>query len=190
MAKDDGLFTIDDFQIIAFYRELQRYGKSNAFRKECAKFLEACGLDLLRIVGDEIIRREVVDTRLLLASFTKGNKNNVWEASHDGLTLTVGTNVEYASYVNDGHWTNPKGVYVRWVPGYWQGNIGPGGMNSRFVYDPGAKTGMLLKQHWVEGKHYWEAAIRIFDSIFPKILMRKMQEWMATFAQQAKKGAT
>jgi len=175
--KNDSFLSIDDSQIKKFAKELQKYANSSAFRKEIALFLEAAGMEFLRIISDEIIRRQVVDTRLLLNSFTQGDKDNTWEASHGGLTLTVGTNVEYASYVNDGHWTNPKGVYIRFVPGVWEGD--------RFIYTPGAKTGMVLKQHWVEGAHYWEAAIRIFEAMFPKILVRKLQEWMEKFAKQS-----
>ena len=112
----------------------------------------------------------MLDSRLLLASFEKGNDANVWELTDGGLTLEVGTNLSYAGYVNDGHWTNTKGVARRWVPGYWEGD--------RFIYDPGAETGMLLKQHWVEGKHYFESALRIFEKIFQASAEAKLQEWI------------
>ena len=87
--------------------------------------------------------------------------------------LEVGTSVEYAGYVNDGHWTNTKGVERRFVPGYWEGD--------RFIYDPAAKGGMMLKQHWVEGKHYWESALRILDRIYPELLEAKLQEWLDSY---------
>ena len=86
------------------------------FRKELELFLEGLGVEFLRIVEDEIIRREVLDTRLLLASFHKGDDNNVWDITDGGLTLEVGSTLKYAGYVNDGHWTNPKGVARRLVP--------------------------------------------------------------------------
>ena len=97
----------------------------------------------------------------------------VWELSDGDLTLEVGTNVEYAGYVNDGHWTNPKGVQRRWVPGYWEGD--------RFIYDPSAKTGMLLKQHWVEGAHYFESALRIYEKMFQTEAENKLQEWLERY---------
>ena len=143
------------------------------FRKDLELFIQALGTEFLRIVEDEIIRRNVMDTRLLLGSFHEGGDGNVWEVSDGGLTLEVGTNVQYASFVNDGHWTCPKGVEKRFVPGYWSG--------SRFTYDPGAKGGMVLKQKWVEGKHYWESAIRIFNKIFPELLEAKMQQWLDNY---------
>jgi hypothetical protein len=34
-----------------------------------------------------------------------------------------------------------------------------------------------LKQKWVEGAHYWEAAIRIFERIFKTSVEKKMAEW-------------
>ena len=140
------------------------------FKNELTLFMQGLGAEFLRIVEDEIIRRKVMDSRLLLASFHQGDVNNVWEISDSGLTLEVGTNVKYAKWRNDGHWTNPKGVERRWVPGRWDGH--------RFIYDPNADTGMALKQQWVEGAHYWEGAIRIFEKIFPKLLEAKLQDWL------------
>ena len=160
-------FDLSEFQ--AFFDKLKQ-AASGDFKKEIALFLEGMGTEFLRIVEDEIIRREVMDTRLLLSSFQQGGGDNVWELDESGLTLEVGTNVSYASYVNDGHWTNPKGVDVRFVPGVWQGD--------RFIYQPGAKTGMILRQHWVEGAHYWESAIRIIEKMFPELMESKLQDWI------------
>ena len=143
------------------------------FRKELELFLEGLGVEFLRIVEDEIIRREVLDTRLLLASFHKGDDNNVWDITDGGLTLEVGSTLKYAGYVNDGHWTNPKGVARRFVPGYWEGD--------RFIYDPSADGGMVLTQKWVEGKHYWDSALRILEKIYPELLDAKLQEWLDNY---------
>lgn len=160
-----------------FRQFFQKMGKADEdFRKEMSTFLDGVGNEFLRIVQDEIIRRQVLDTRLLLASFEKGQDGNVWELTDGGLTLEVGSSVNYASYVNDGHWTNPKGVDMRFVPGHWEGD--------RFIYNPGevdekgCAVGMVLKQHWVEGKHYFDSALRIMDKMFPHLLEAKMQEWI------------
>lgn len=163
---------IDMSDFKKFFGSVERAAKGD-FRKEFENFLEAVGNEFLRVLQDEIIRRNVLDTRLLLASFEKGSTGNVWSIKEGGLTLEVGTNVSYASYVNDGHWTNTKGVARRWVPGYWSGD--------RFIYDPSAKTGMLLKQKWVEGAHYWESALRIIERIYPEALERKLQEWLDSY---------
>lgn len=163
-------FDMSEFR--AFFDRMEKAAKGD-FRKEFELFLEGIGNEFLRILQDEIGRRKVVDSRQLLASFERGGNGNVWELTDGGLTLEVGTNIDYASYVNDGHLTNTKGVERRWVPGYWQGD--------RFIYDPSAETGMLLKQHWVEGKHYWESALRILNEIYPDILEAKLQEWLDSY---------
>ena len=160
---------IDMSEFKEFFGSLERAARGD-FRKEFELFLEGLGNEFLRILQDEIVRRKVMDSRQLLASFEKGGDGNVWSIEEGGLVLEVGTSVESAGYVNDGHWTNTKGVERRFVPGYWQGD--------RFIYDPAAKGGMMLKQHWVEGKHYWESALRILDRIYPELLEAKLQDWI------------
>jgi hypothetical protein len=156
----------------SFIGNLNRAAKGD-FRKELELFLEGLGNEFLRILQDEIIRRQVLDTRQLLASFERSTEGNVWRLSDGGLTLEVGTSLKYAAYVNDGHWTNGKGVAVRWVPGYWEGD--------RFIYDPSSDTGMALKQQWVQGSHYWESALRILDKMYPAFLEKKLQEWLDSY---------
>ena len=166
----DVVFDLKNYS--AFFSRLRKAARGD-FKQEMTKFLEGMGAEFLRVLEDEIIRRKVIDSRLLLASFHKDGEGNVWETGDGGLTLEVGTNIEYAAYVNDGHWTNPKGVEVRFVPGRWEGD--------RFVYEPGAKTGMVLKQHWVEGSHYWESALRIIEKIFPELIEKRLQAWLDTY---------
>ena len=161
------VFDMGDFA--SFVTRLKNAAQGD-FKKEFATFIEGLGAEFLRLVEEEIIRRKVMDTRLLLASFHQGGADNVWEITEGGLTLEVGTNTKYAAFVNDGHWTNPKGVARRWVPGRWDG--------SRFIYDPNSETGMALNQQWVEGAHYWEGALKIFEKMFPKILEAKLQGWL------------
>lgn len=142
---------------------------SGDFKKEFDSFLEALGIEFLRVVQDTIIATNTMDTRLLLTSFSKGNENNVWEAG-DGF-LTVGTNVKYAEWVNDGHNQN-----ARFVPGYWSGE--------RFIYSPGAKTGMMLTTRWVEGKHYWDIALKTMDKLIPKFAEKKLEEWLDNYFRE------
>lgn len=178
------VFDLDDFS--AFFKRLHKAAGGD-FKKAIELFLEGIGFDFLSALEDEIIRRKVMDTRLLLASFHKAGNGNVWEMNEGGLSLEVGTNLEYAAFVNDGHWTVGKdganaikdkdgniklfnGVMARFIPGEWQGD--------RFIYQPGAKTGMVLKQKWVEGAHYWESALRIIERIYPELLDAKLQSWL------------
>lgn len=155
-----------------FILKLDKAAKGE-FKKELNLFLEGLGDEFLRIIQDEIISRKTVDTRLLLASFMKGKSNNVYALKENDLSLEIGTNVEYAAYVNDGHWLNPQGVETRWVPGVWKGDI--------FEYTPGAKTGMLLKQKFIPGSHYWDAALKIIEKMIPHLLEAKMQQWLNNY---------
>lgn len=136
------------------------------FKKELAAFLEALGDEFLRLVQDEITRRQVIDTRNLLSSFTKGSDGNIWRAEEGGLVLEVGTNVKYAKYVEYGHKQRPG----RFVPGHWEGD--------RFIYIKGAKEGMVLKASWVDGKHYFDGALHLMEKIYPEMLEAKLKEWL------------
>jgi len=163
---------IDTSELDIFVKKLNAAGRGG-FKRELQVFLEGLAEDFLRLVQDEIIQKRIVDTRLLLHSFHKGDSNNVYQWADGGMTVEVGTDLEYASYVNDGHWTNQKGVRTRWVPGYWDGET--------FIYDPAAKTGMLLKQKWVEGTHYLDSALRLMEQMIPHTLEEKLQEWLDSY---------
>lgn len=101
-------------------RELKRFAAKlekaadGDLKKQFAVWLEAVGMVFLGVVQDEVIRLEVVDTRRLLNSFSRGNSDCVFKIRGDALILNVGTNVIYASYVNDGH----KLINGLWWEGY------------------------------------------------------------------------
>lgn len=159
------VFDFDMGEMKSFFEKLGQVAQGE-LKEEMTLWLEAVGEDFLRVVQDEIVRRNVIDTRLLLASFERGAGGNVWEISDGGLTLEVGTNVEYAEWVESGHSQQPG----RFIPGSWSGD--------RFVYDPSAKGGMVLKMSWVNGKHYFESALRIYEKIFQTSAEIKLQEWL------------
>lgn len=163
---------IDMKEFTDFFGSLERAAKGD-FRKEFETFLEGLGDEFLRIAQDEFIsRNKNTGYGQLLASLTKDDKYNIWRYTDDGLTLEIGSSVEYAGYVNDGHRTSAEGK-TRFVPGYWQGN--------RFIYDPESKEGMVLKYHWVNGLHFWEAAIHAMEKICPELLEVKLQEWLDNY---------
>ncbi len=166
---DDEIITFDVSELNNFIKKLCDEGQ-DSLQKEVETWFDALGIEFLRIIQDEIIRKEVVDTRLLLNSFQKGSEGNEWTMNVDGheLTLEVGTNIKYAKSVNDGHKQKR-----RFVPGEWK--------NDKFVYIPNAKTGMMLTEKFVEGKHYFESACQIFEKIFDKSLERKLEEWVAKY---------
>lgn len=165
--------SIDATELRRFVERLNQAGRGKEFEKELSRLLDAIAVEFLSYVQDFIIQAGSVDTRLLLNSFQKSGEGSVFIAQEGGLQIEVGTNVEYASFVNDGHWLNPRGVDMRWVPGEWQGE--------RFIYQPGAKTGMLLKQKWIEGSHYFDDAIRLMERMAPQFMERKMQQWLEQY---------
>lgn len=163
---------LDTAEIREFFEKCAAAGTSD-FKAEMVLYLEGLGNEFLRIVEEEIIARKVMRTRNLLKSFHKGGNDNVFEMNEGNLTLEVGTNVTYATYVNDGHWTCAKGEEKRFVPGYWK--------DDEFIYDPNASEGMVLKQKWVEGKHYWEASLKIMEKVLPNYLDEKLQQWLDNY---------
>lgn len=149
-----------------FMKQVEK-AADGGLKREFGLWLEGLGMDFLGLIQDEIIRTETVDTRRLLNSFNRGDSEGIWSINEGGLTLEIGTRLTYASHANDGHFQRK-----RFVPGYWRGN--------RFVYEPGASTGMMLKEKWVEGSHYWDNALAIFERIFQRSLERRMQQWLDT----------
>ena len=70
------------------------------------------------MVQSSIKRAGNVDYGKLLASFEKGGADNVWNIDLGALILEVGSTLDYAKYVNDGHKQQPG----RFIPGYWEGS--------------------------------------------------------------------
>ncbi|MGX5574118.1 HK97 gp10 family phage protein [Bacillus toyonensis] len=138
---------------------------ANGLDQNVALWLEASGFQFLEEVQNQIISLAVVDTRLLLNSFTKGDGENVWRSSDGGLTLDVGTSVSYAKVVNDGHQQ-----VRRFVPGRWEGH--------NFEYDPHAPTGMMLTAKFIEGRPYWDNAIAIYERMFQTAFDRQFRQWV------------
>lgn len=155
-----------------FLAKVER-SSGDALKRKVINWLDASGMQLLEEVQNQIITLQVVDTRLLLNSFHKGDSDNIWRISKGGLTLDVGTKVKYARWVNDGHFTvNPNtGRDRRWVPGRWIGD--------RFEYDPSEReSGMLLAIQWIDGRPYWDNALAIFEKMFEKSFEKKFKEWV------------
>lgn len=166
-----------------FFSSMENAAKGD-FRRELETFLEGLGDEFLRMVQDEFIgRNKNTGYGLLLSSFSRDDQNNVWRYTDDGLTLEIGSSVSYAGYVNDGHrtfdpsktkhFTLKNGEAARFVPGHWQGR--------RFIYDPAAEGGMVLKYKWVEGLHFWEAAMHSMEALCPALLEAKLQQWLDNY---------
>lgn len=168
-VSKNGAFTIKIEGMDKFMRKISR--ASPELRQDVSLWLEGAGFQFLEEVQRTIQTLQIVDTRRLLNSFDKGTDGNIWSKSFNGLELTVGTNVDYARYVNDGHWTdNPSGGRAsRFVPGHWRGD--------RFIYDPRADTGMVVKLQYIPPRQYFEKSIATFEPMFKRSFENKLIEW-------------
>lgn len=142
--------------------------ESMNFENEIKSWLRSWCEEFLDNVVEEIKKRDVIDSGILRDSFIKGDKLNVWIERDSGLTIEVGSEVEYAAAVNYGHKTCPEGVAERWVPGYWLGK--------RFVYDRFSKTGMLLRQQWIDARPFFTSVERYASEDFTEYMSNKLNE--------------
>lgn len=124
------------------------------------------GEELLNHVIDEISNQDLIDTGTLWNSFSHGDPNNVWEfdADRNTLTLEVGSNLTYAEHLNDGY-TITKPYFV---PGYWNG-VG------KFIYDPDAEGGFMVRPRSFIGRKYFDIALRDFQGGMQALLQKLLQ---------------
>ena len=114
--------------------------------KDMPKALLESGLDK---TAQELIRN------LMINSPVDNGLLKQWAVTDsDDTSRTVQSPAEYAGYVNYGHPQEPG----RFIPGVWDGD--------KFEYIPGHKTGMVLKESFVEGQHFVEDSI---DATLPRI---------------------
>ena len=168
-----------------FFRQLEHAARGE-FREDFTIWLEAIGFDFLNVVQKEIDTRNIKDSRLLLDSFTKNDRGNIWKMLENGLTLEVGTNVLYATWVEEGHTQKPG----RFVPGHWEGGtfkeekiengevIPAHWEGGKFIYDPSAEGGMVLKAEKTKGKHYFKNSFEKYKTTFETSAERKLQQWL------------
>lgn len=84
---------IDTSDLKGFVGKLDKAAQGE-FKKELVNFMEGLGYEFLRIVQDEIIRKQTVDTRLLLNSFSKGEQDNIFVLNEGSMTIEVGTTAD------------------------------------------------------------------------------------------------
>lgn len=158
---------IDVSQLENFASKMEQ--AASGLRPFMGEVLDDAGEEFLDIVQNEIISAGNVDTRLLISSFSKGSGNGVYDLDLGALTLTVGTRVDYAKWVNDGHSQKPG----RFVPGVWNGE--------RFEYVPGAKTGMVLRASTVRGSHFFDKSVEIIRRMFPEMSQKKFNDYIRRY---------
>ena len=86
--------------------------------------------------------------------------------SGNAYTVEVINPVGYASYVEYGHRQQPG----RFIPGYWE--------SDRFVYDPDAEGGMVLKKNWVKGRYMLTISTQELEQQAPKLLEKKLYNFL------------
>lgn len=131
--------------------------------------LDKIGEEFLKLVQQSIRAKGNVDFGKLLASFQKGGAGNIYQLDAGALTLTVGSSIDYAEYVNKGHRQTPG----RFVPGVWEG--------SHFRYVPGAKTGMVLKASHVKGSGFFDVAERAAENTLETYAERAFNQFWARY---------
>jgi hypothetical protein len=144
----------------AFFNHLRKLEQES--RQQFAKWNNDLAGHFLDEVRKQIIDDGAVNTGHLLSSFTKGN--GIWRMENRGLTLEIGSDLDYASAVNDGHQQER-----RFVPGQWSGDT--------FHYDPSNSGGIMLTARWVEGTHYFDTAEHTFNTMFNKTIKKNLEKW-------------
>lgn len=122
--------------------------------KDSRRFIEAFLLEMALRVMAKAKKRTPVDT---------GDLRNKWYLSGiawrgNDVMINLVNSALYASFVEYGHWQEVG----RFVPGRWEG--------ARFVYEPGAKEGMILKEPWVDGVFMLTISIQEIEREMPKRL--------------------
>jgi hypothetical protein len=136
---------------------------------------EALGESLLNVIIDEVYNQELIDSGTMWNSFSRGDKNNVWEWDIDrnAVTLEVGSNLgtadteawSYPRLVNEGYTIHK----AHFVPGYW--NSG-----GSFVYDRNAKGGFIAKPRTFIGRHYFDIAIDEFKGGMNELILERLEK--------------
>lgn len=129
--------------------------EGKAFERMTDRVLRTTALRLQEYLDDLTPAR---DGRLK-GSMSVGHPDNVFEIVVGSRSYAVvGTNVEYAQYVNDG-FAQQKG---RYVPGIWS--------SGKFHYIPGHDEGMVLTGKVIPGAFMFEKATDYTEEDMPQVL--------------------
>ena len=121
------------------FKQLERLNKNmeKLMGADLDRFCRQAAQELAGRLLNKVVKRTPV---------VYGTLRDAWAVmpvGHRGThyTVVVLNNLQYASYVEYGHRQQPG----RFIPGYWE--------SDRFVYDPDAEGGMVLKKNWVKGRY-------------------------------------
>jgi hypothetical protein len=118
----------------------------------------------IRKVGLKNIALDMTRTVDKLSPVDEGllHKWFVAELSEDHATIK--SPAKYVGPVNYGH----SQRVGRFIPGSWNGD--------KFKYNPDSKTGMVLKQPFVEGKHFVEQSFEQLQPRVPGYFLKALEE--------------
>ena len=102
----------------------------------------------IRRRGLQLIALDTQRTVDKLSPVDEGLLHKWFVAELSDSQAVIKSPAHYVGFVNYGHSQTPG----RFIPGSWNGD--------KFKYNPDSKTGMVLKQPWVEGQHFIENAIK------------------------------
>lgn len=117
----------------------------------------------------QMAMRAMAKTKLLTPVIT-GDLRDRWEVGDvlrvgDEFHVSIINTMEYALYVEEGHLQEK-----RWVPGKWEGDV--------FVYEKGAKTGMMLQTKWIPGQFMARISINKIASEIPTRYKRELEKFL------------
>ncbi|MFP3390607.1 HK97 gp10 family phage protein [Brevibacillus sp. SIMBA_040] len=160
------------------YRRLKKRSKTEV-TAAMENVSRKAGFQVLRGAQDRV----PVDQGLLRSSLSVGDQNNLFNFSLQGsrAEITVGSNLEYARYIEEGY-TQKAGQFV---PGYWRGD--------QFRYDPAAYEkylseksagnnpslfdyGMVLTGKRIPGVRYLSKSREEVDSIMEELVKEELDD--------------
>ncbi len=146
------------------FKQLQQLQKK-MLRLERADFDFFCREAAQELAG-RLLRKVVKRTPVIY-----GTLRDAWAImpiGHRGnhYTIVLLNHLVYASYVEYGHRQRPG----RFIPGYWEAD--------RFIYDPNAEGGMVLKSNWVKGRFMLTISIQELERQTPAILEKKLYRFL------------
>lgn len=112
-----------------------------------------------------------IDTGRLWNSLSRGAAGNIWtfNGGTGKFTLCVGSSVKYAKYINDGYTSSRH-----WVPGVIDGK-------GKFIYQKGAKTGIMVSSHTYKGVKYFDIGFEEMKKEAPEVVRYELDRFAEVF---------
>lgn len=143
------------------------YSQLKRLQNKIEKFQKIDSDVLCRQIANELAQRLL--KRVIELTPTKTGElrrswtiNEVIQIGNNEYQIEVTNSMEYASYVEYGHRQRPG----RFIPGHWNGN--------QFIYQKGAKEGMVLSVSWVKGRYMLTKSTAQIENIAPSLIEKRV----------------